>query len=419
MLVSFLLTRREVILNSWRTVCEQDPLLAKVSAMSREEFNNLLPLLLDLLEQRLLGQPLKTDPIQTATEHGLHRWQKAHTLLETMQELHHLTQILYAQIKAFQELFPQTETGLLLEAHRQVAQLMSETIQGSLQKADELQRLEAVSRAATLQQAVDQMQAISRQRGDLLRTSSHDLRGGFGIISSAAYLLQTEGLDQEERAQFMDMLSRNLGNVKTMLDKLMDLSRLEAGVDPLQLEQVDVAGLLNELVRSAQAMATERGLVLSAAGPDVLVVETDRVKLQRVIQNLLLNALTYTSTGFVSVSWSSEGNTRWVCSVQDSGAGLPDNLTSVLASQLKPVVEPTSTVALEEARPVAVRPSGDQQLPDGSALAAKANPITKGEGIGLHIVKRLSELLQATLEIETSSDRGTLVRLRMPVRHSD
>lgn len=387
--------------------------------MSREEFNNLLPLLLDLLEQRLLGQPLKTDPIQTATEHGLHRWQKAHTLLETMQELHHLAQILYAQIKAFQELFPQTETGLLLEAHRQVAQLMSETIQGSLQKADELQRLEAVSRAATLQQAVDQMQAISRQRGDLLRTSSHDLRGGFGIISSAAYLLQTEGLDQEERAQFMDMLSRNLGNVKTMLDKLMDLSRLEAGVDPLQLEQVDVAGLLNELVRSAQAMATERGLVLSAAGPDVLVVETDRVKLQRVVQNLLLNALTYTSTGFVSVSWSNEGNTRWVCSVQDSGAGLPDNLTSVLASQLKPVVEPTSTVALEEARPVAVRPSGDQQLPDGSALAAKANPITKGEGIGLHIVKRLSELLQATLEIETSSDRGTLVRLRMPVRHSD
>ena len=55
-IVTYLFTQRESIFNNWRTVCEQDPALTKVLALSREEFNNMLPLILDILEKRLLGQ---------------------------------------------------------------------------------------------------------------------------------------------------------------------------------------------------------------------------------------------------------------------------------------------------------------------------------------------------------------------------
>ena len=97
-LVTYLFTRREAILANWRAACERDPALGKVSALSREEFNNLLPLILDILEQRLLGKPPIVDPAATAQGHGLHRWHKAHGLMDTLNELNHLTRTLLSRV---------------------------------------------------------------------------------------------------------------------------------------------------------------------------------------------------------------------------------------------------------------------------------------------------------------------------------
>ena len=96
----------------------------------------------------------------------------------------------------------------------------------------------------------------------------------------------------------------------------MDLSRLEAGQEQLQLDSVDAATLLREMIANVQPMATERGIVLWADGPDTLPVKTDRVKFQRIVQNLLLNAINYTRPvperpAMVSISWSTEGDYRW------------------------------------------------------------------------------------------------------------
>jgi len=420
-LVSYLFTRREAILNKWRTSCEADPTLGKVSALSREEFNNLLPLVLEALEQRLLGTPPKVDSAATAEAHGLHRWHKAHSLIDTMQELHHLNQTLYGELDLFQRLFPQVEAALLIGVQPKIAQFMQEIISGSIRKYDELQRLQATNRARTLQQALDQMQALSEQRGDVLRESTHDLRGSFGIINSAAYLLQTEGLDEADRAQFMDMLNRNLGNVQTMLTSLMDLSRLEAGQEKLTINSFDASQLLREMVASAQPMAAERSIVLQADGPDTLPVETDPVKLQRIVQNLLLNALKYTTStperpALVSVSWSVEGDYRWAFSIQDSGPGLPNTVVGVLGDQLRPSVEPTAVLGADQSEPVAVLPIDVPQVPTPAELEALPINPTKGEGVGLQIVKRLCELLDANLDIETKEGRGTLFRIRMPIR---
>lgn len=415
-LVAYLFARREAILHQWRMACEQDPSLVKVSALSREEFNNLLPVILDILEQRLLNQQPEADLDLTAVLHGLHRWQKSLALADTIRELNYLTQTLFGELQTYQELFPQSDSNVLLQVQQQIVQVMGETIHGSIQKYDELQRLEAANRVATLQQALSQMDELSRQRGDLLRTSSHDLRGSFGIINSTAYLLKTEGLSEQEREQYLDMLSRNLANVQTMLDSLMELARLEAGEETLHIESVDVSELLHEVAASAQPIALQRGLVLQANGPGSLLVETDKVKLQRIIQNLLLNALTYTPTGFISVSWSQQGDMRWVVSVQDSGPGLPHPLTNLLASQLKPTVDAASATGPDQSEPVAVLPTASQDIPSGPVLAKQAKRPDHGEGVGLQIVKRLCDLLNADLEIENQLNRGTLIRIRLSIQ---
>jgi len=419
-LTRYLFTRREAILNQWRSTCEQDPALSKISTLSREEFNNLLPLILGILEDRLLNKPQQADPVLTAQAHGLHRWHKALNLLDTLNELNHLTQTLCDELRQFGRLFPQIDSASLLEGQQLISQLMQETISGSIQKYDELQRLQASNRANTLQGALDQMVELSRQRGDMLRTSAHDLRGGFGIINAAADLLNTQDLSDQDRTQFMEMLSRTLTNVQGLLTNLMDLSRLESGQEKVQLESLDAAQLLRGIVASAQPMATERGILLWADGPADLIVETDRVKLQRIVQNLLLNALKYPPStakqaAFISVSWSVEGDYRWSFSIQDTGPGLPPTTVGMLGQQLRPTVEPTSVMAPDVAEPVAVYPDGLPQIPDSTD---RVSSVPGGEGVGLQIVKRLCELLEANLDVETQAGRGTLFRIRLP-RHAN
>jgi K+-sensing histidine kinase KdpD len=146
----------------------------------------------------------------------------------------------------------------------------------------------------------------------------------------------------------------------------MDLARLEAGHEPLQLEEFDAAKLLTDLVASVQPTATERGLILRADGAASLVVKTDRLKLHRIAQNLLVNALKYTPSstgnpGMISVSWPTENDWRWGFSVQDSGPGLPTGLLEQFHKQLKPVVEPTSVLSPDEGQPVSARPNQDHQ----------------------------------------------------------
>jgi signal transduction histidine kinase len=261
-----------------------------------------------------------------------------------------------------------------------------------------------------LQAALEQMNELARQRSNLLRTSSHDLRSSFSIIQGAAFQLDMDNQSPEERELLVEMLNRNLTNVQGMLQSLMSLARLDAGQDQPEISEFNVAKLLHGVVDGAQQLAHDRGLTLLATGPDEIVVVSDAVKVQRIAQNLLLNALSYTSSGIVSVSWLREDAHRWTLSVQDSGPGLPDDVVKNVAVFLKPTVD--STKSLEK--------TTDKRTIDELPMTAPnaAVPLTRrGEGIGLHIVKRLCELLDANIDIETEAGRGTLVRVRFSIQH--
>jgi len=137
------------------------------------------------------------------------------------------------------------------------------------------------------------------------------------------------------------------------------------------------------------------------------------VKIQRIAQNLLLNALKYTREGGVVVTWGTSGSAdgdRWLLQVADTGPGFHAGPGAPLAGALED--------ATVEARDVEARARGTQTAPrdepDGRAVNQR-----RGEGIGLSIVKRLCELLDATLEMESEPDRGSIVRVRFPRAYPD
>ena len=136
---------------------------------------------------------------------------------------------------------------------------------------------------------------------------------------------------------------------------------------------------------------------------------SDAVKVQRILQNLLYNALKYTKSGWINVSWAQENETRWILSVQDSGPGFtPNSPTGLLAEQLKPLSEPTSAHQSGGSDEYPL-----QEPPTTEALKTPAASQQKeSEGLGLFIVKKLCELLQASMDIESAPGKGTLVRIR-------
>ncbi|QJW89038.1 HAMP domain-containing histidine kinase [Spirosoma taeanense] len=403
-LAAYLFARREAMMNTWRLACDQDPMLNTAAGLSREEFNDKMPTILNVLGNRLRREQVEMDPVQLASEHGLHRWHKGYKLQELLREVGHLFRGLASELQTYAGIYPTVEPVVLTKAYQEISRLHQEVIEGSIVSYDELARISARERVDTLQTALASMSELARQRTDMLRTSSHDLRSSFGIVQGAAFMLDLEQQTPEERSRLLDILNRNLGNLQAMLEKLMNLARLDAGQDPPEITRFDASELLRELAQSMQPLADEQGLKLLIDGPEQLVVESDPVKIRRIVQNLLVNALNYTQEGIVSISWSTENDYRWQVSVQDSGPGLPHQTLQVLSETLKPTQEATSVFESQQSTGSLTNTATDN--PKNAAGSGK------GEGIGLHIVKRLCELLDANIDVETRTGQGTMIRVR-------
>jgi signal transduction histidine kinase len=146
-------------------------------------------------------------------------------------------------------------------------------------------------------------------------------------------------------------------------------------------------------------------------------VEGDQAKVQRILQNLLLNALKYTVSGGVTVLWKPVADhltDNWMFCVQDTGTGMNDDPDAApLAHQIQ---ESTQTAhAAEESHLEELTAADIAKAPTlPSQSEASTDSAIPGEGVGLSIVKRLCELLDASLELETSPGKGSTFRVILP-----
>ena len=410
-IADYLFSRRDAILQRWRMRCEEDETLAHVVVLDRIEFNDHLPMILNILGQRLCNQPEEASPVRLANYHGLHRWRKGRMLGDILNELDYLYDILNDELRIFKEFNARIDATFILTAAVQIARLKEETIRGSVTEYTIQQQIAAASRSAGLQRALDNLNQLGRDRGDILRKSSHDLKSNFGVIQGVTSLLNQDGRSEDERAQLVEMLSRNLTHLQDVLVQLTDLARLEAGQEELQISGFDASRTIGEIVAVARPLAEGKGLMLMANGPERMQVQGDVVKVKRVLHNLLMNAISYTDGGVVSVSWSSEDGVRWYIGIQDSGPGLPRNFASVISAQLEPHPEPTAILEPD--------PRAGTDLPP---ITQPEDPVTTpskpgGEGLGLHIIKHLCELMSASLVVESVAGKGTLFSIRFPMTY--
>jgi signal transduction histidine kinase len=208
-------------------------------------------------------------------------------------------------------------------------------------------------------------------------------------------------------------LGHNVGSLHLLLDDLTSLARLQAGQEQRKVAPFDAAAELLRLCSDLRPLAESKGLYLESRGPDALPVEGDAVKVRRIAQNLLLNALKYTRTGGVTMTWHDGvpgDRRRWRFSVEDTGPGFH-------AGPGAPLVH-----ALDASAPV--QPVKGAAAPDATVISPgdlDQRPImqSKGEGLGLAIVKRLCDLLDANVRFEAVGSGGTRVQVTLPHDYPD
>lgn len=422
-LAAYLREHREAILRTWRQAVDADPELSSRSTLSRTQFIDHIPRMLDTFEQRLCAEsaPEKREAIENQKEgaaaHGLQRWQQGYNQRETARDWGHLHLCLLAELDSFESRLAADARASMPIARRALVRLINNGVSESASQFAQMRQSEAAAQVAELEHGLQGLTALEEKRAGAWREAAHDLRGSVGVLQTVSTILDRDGAPEAVRAQSLHLLKRGVQSLHELLSDLVDLARLDAGQDQLYLDTFDAAKTLRELCESLRQMATERSLFLRTGGPIALEVEGDRIKILRVTQNLLLNALRYTREGGVTVEWAEHGTaerSQWQISIIDSGPGITQTTTAPIAQALAQATQEAHSRGAAAPKPSSPKEAAGQV---GEQRPHPLVPVSHGEGIGLAIVKRLCELLEATLELE-SRPEGTTFRVSLPRRYS-
>jgi signal transduction histidine kinase len=220
----------------------------------------------------------------------------------------------------------------------------------------------------------------SRSKSRFLASASHDLRQPLHALSLLTALLREASADNHVR-EVGRHIDQSVQSLERLFGALLDLSKLDAGVMKIELRELDLAELVERLSGEYRSKAQEKQLAYEASCPP-LWVRSDPMQLERILRNLLENAIRFTDAGRVMLSAQRSGNDVLI-SVRDTGAGIPES---------------------EQAR----------VYEEFYQLQNPGRDRSKGLGLGLSIVKRLVDLLGYRIELQSAPGLGSTFHVALP-----
>jgi two-component system sensor histidine kinase/response regulator len=176
-------------------------------------------------------------------------------------------------------------------------------------------------RNLALEKALADLKASEDLREDLTHMIVHDMRSPLTAVMSGLDLLGTRELD-EEGAKFLDMAARGASGLIEMVTAMLDISRMESGEMPLERQPTSLKSVASAAVESMMASAVQRDIELVLSGDDKETA-IDGALIQRVFQNLIANALKFSSKGDRVTIDTVSTPTEVKGAVSDTGPGIP------------------------------------------------------------------------------------------------
>ena len=179
--------------------------------------------------------------------------------------------------------------------------------------------------AVTLLEDITHLREIDRLKSDFIATASHELRTPLTSIQMGVYLLleRAAGELTEKQVEVLSACRDDCDRLDKLMRDLLDLSRIEAGENKPTLALVRTKDLIHEATEELRLQVETKGLDFKVDVPITLPpVRVDRTQVERVLTNLVVNAIRYTQTGEIKISVQPRGNSVAV-SVSDTGSGIP------------------------------------------------------------------------------------------------
>ncbi len=269
-------------------------------------------------------------------------------------------------------------TAVLANSYRQALQ---RAIDLKLQ-ADELaERLRVQTREA--EAARREAEIANRAKTQFFTAASHDLRQPLHAMGLFAEALR-QRVHEPAVAQLVNSINESVDALEELFSELLDITRIDSGGIEVHAQHFEVDDILRKLRLHFEPSAFEKGLALRLRGGS-RVVHGDPLLVERILRNLVSNAIRYTNDGTVLVSCRQRGE-RMLLQVWDTGLGIRETEQAHVFDEF-------------------------YQVPNTQRVSPEQR---KGLGLGLAIVKRLADLMQAPLTLRSRPDHGSVFTLELP-----
>jgi signal transduction histidine kinase len=177
----------------------------------------------------------------------------------------------------------------------------------------------------------EEIQRADQRKNEFLATLSHELRNPLAPMRAALHMLRAKTVDPEKARSLLETMDRQVGQMTRLVEDLLDISRITRGAIELRRETLEVGAEVRNAIESCHGQLESGGHEVVINAPlEPLYVVADRVRLQQILENLILNAAKYTNPGG-RIEVSAEATiSEAVIRVKDNGIGIPhDKLTQV------------------------------------------------------------------------------------------
>ncbi|HEX9528795.1 MAG TPA: ATP-binding protein [Streptosporangiaceae bacterium] len=234
---------------------------------------------------------------------------------------------------------------------------------------------------------VAELKSLDRAKSDFLATVSHELRTPLTSIAGYVEMLreQDAGPVTAEQDLMLGTVDRNATRLRNLIEDVLTMSKIESGTFTTVLQPVNLAELITAAMAALQPAAAGKQLTLTSPGPgDGLIVNGDASQLDRVLINLISNAVKFTPTGGAICLTADRAGEVAAVSVRDTGIGIPERDKKALFTRFF-----RASNAVEQAIP--------------------------GTGLGLTIVRKIISNHGGEIELQSQEGQGTTVTLRIPL----
>ncbi|HXE52672.1 MAG TPA: ATP-binding protein [Tepidisphaeraceae bacterium] len=274
---------------------------------------------------------------------------------------------------------------LVLLTHARPIRDAGSTIQGAVGTFADITPLRELNRELDLRRREAEEASVRKTR--FLAAVSHDIRTPANAISLLAELIRRTSVNPALAADVPDLaqeLHSSAISLVNLLSDVLDIARFDSDKVDLQESEFSLSDLLNDEQRQLFPLARQKGLSLQINVPsDPLVLRTDRIKLARILGNLVGNAIKFTEQGGVTIDAHRNGDGSVQISVRDTGSGIaPEHLSHIFDEffQLR-------------------NPERDR---------------AKGSGLGLTICKRLVDAMGGAIHVQSAPGQGSAFTVTLP-----